>query len=131
MVKQAILWRKVKQTPDIETPSESLQRRRKQYSSVKNHFQILMKTRFKESNTPKGTEVAIFKGELHVLDEEKRGGDDKANWSYIRASDKTVTITQVFITSTALVIPETNIRNVFRKGKNAKQNISILNNRNQ
>lgn len=36
-----------------------------------------MKTRFKESNTTKGTEVAVFKGE-HVLDEEKKGGDDKA-----------------------------------------------------
>lgn len=68
----------MKQTPDIETPSESLQRTREQFSSVKNHFQILMKTRFKESNTPKGTKVAIFKGELQVLDEAKRGGDDKA-----------------------------------------------------
>lgn len=36
-----------------------------------------MKTRFKEANTTKGTEVAIFKGELHVLDEEKTGEDDK------------------------------------------------------
>lgn len=77
MVKQPIFWRKVKQTPDTGTPSESLQRTGKQFSSVKNRFQIVMKTRFKDSNTTKGTEVAIFKGELHVLDEAKRGGDDK------------------------------------------------------
>lgn len=71
MVKQPIFWRKVTEIPNIEMPSKSFQRTRKQFSSVRNHFQILMKTRFKESNTTKGTEVAIFKEELHVLDEEK------------------------------------------------------------